>query len=72
MFLNRKHEKRRQELGKNAQIVDESMVRKDQMDNSKAVELEEDVSHRQQRRVEEDNGLHDMTDLENEDFIYVY
>lgn len=71
MFLNRQHAKRREELGKSAQIVDESMMRKDRIEDSKAVELGEDGANRQ-RAVEEDNGLQDMTDLKNEDFIYVY
>ena len=71
MFLNRRHAKQREALGKHLQLVDESMMRKDEMADSKAVELEE--SHAQhQRSLEEDNALHDMTDLKNEDFIYVY
>lgn len=70
MFLNRRHAKRRQELGKNAVVVDESMMAKNQMEDSKAVEIEE-VSRRQ-KALEEDNALRDMTDLQNEDFIYVY
>ncbi|KAM0268400.1 hypothetical protein ACHAQH_009989 [Verticillium albo-atrum] len=74
MFLNRRHAKRREELGKNAVLVDESMMRNRNMEQSKAVniELEEDGQPRQQRTLEEDNALHDMTDLKNEDFIYVY
>ncbi|KAF7562918.1 hypothetical protein G7046_g1254 [Stylonectria norvegica] len=70
MFLNRAHEKRRASLGKSSHIIDESMLRKGQMENSKAVELE--GADRQQRTMEEDNGLQDMTDLKNEEFIYVY
>ena len=72
MFLNRRHAKRREEVGKNAQILDESMMRKDQMEDSKAVELEDGTDRQQHRTLEEDNALHDMTDLKNEDFIYVY
>ncbi|CAG9942981.1 unnamed protein product [Clonostachys rosea f. rosea IK726] len=73
MYLNRQHAKRREELGKSATLIDESMARKDQMQGGKAVEMEEDVGVNQQRRaMEEDNGLQDMTDLKNEDFIYVY
>lgn len=71
MFLNRRHAKKREQLGKTAEVVDESMMRKGQMENSKAVELEEDVGNRH-RDVGADNGLQDMTDLKNEDFIYVY
>ncbi|KAL2187893.1 MFS general substrate transporter [Thermothelomyces heterothallicus CBS 203.75] len=71
MFLNRRHAKRREQLGKNAVLVDESMIVKTQMEDSKAVEVE-DANHRRQRALEEDNALRDMTDLQNEDFIYVY
>lgn len=71
MFLNRQHAKRREALGKSASLVDESMVGKDKMVQSKAVEIE-DVSAPQHRSLEEDNALHDVTDLNNEDFIYVY
>lgn len=73
MFLNRQHAKKREALGKTANIVDESMMRKKNMDDSKAVELEEDVNNAQNGRdVDVDNGLLDMTDLKNEDFIFVY
>ncbi|KAK3385937.1 major facilitator superfamily domain-containing protein [Podospora didyma] len=72
MFLNRQHAKRREALGKSAVLVDESMMRKDQMQNSKAVEIEEGGSGRPQRALSEDNAMRDMTDVKNEDFIYVY
>jgi hypothetical protein len=71
MFLNKGHAKRRQELGKSASLVDESMIAKEKMAESKAVEIE-DTTLPQNRSLEEDNALHDMTDLNNEDFIYVY
>lgn len=70
MFLNRQHAKRREELGKSAVLVDESMMAKKKMEDSKGVEAGE--SDRQQKALEEDNALQDMTDLQNEDFIYVY
>ncbi|KAK3936236.1 thiamine pathway transporter THI73 [Diplogelasinospora grovesii] len=74
MFLNKRHAKRREELGKNAVVVDESMMQGKQMESGKAVEIEEaghDAS-RMQRTLEEDNAMHDMSDVKNEDFIYVY
>lgn len=71
MFLNRRHAKRREELGKRAVLIDESMITKDKMEESKAVELE-DARGTTHRTLEEDNALHDMTDIKNEDFIYVY
>jgi hypothetical protein len=71
MYLNHQHAKRREELGKNAVLVDESMMAKNQMVDSKAAGLEEGAG-RQLKALEEDNALRDMTDLQNEDFIYVY
>ena len=71
MFLNQRHAKRREQLGKDAHLVDESMIAKNHMQNSKAVEIEE-AGTNNQRSLDEDNALHDMTDLKNEDFIYVY
>lgn len=71
MYLNRSHAKRREELGKSATVIDESMFTKGNMQESKAVELE-DANEVQHRTLEEDNALHDITDLKNEDFIYVY
>ena len=70
MFLNRRHTRRREELGKSAVLVDESMMAKKKMEDSKMVEAGD--SGRQQKVLEEDNALQDMTDLRNEDFIYVY
>jgi hypothetical protein len=70
MFLNRRHVKRREELGKSAVLIDESMMAKKKMENSKTVEAGD--GGRQQKALEEDNALQDMTDLLNEDFIYVY
>lgn len=51
-------------------MIDLSMIRKDQLVESKAVEIE-DVRD-QKFSVESDKGLLDVTDLMNEDFIYVY
>ncbi|KAF2187519.1 MFS allantoate transporter-like protein, partial [Zopfia rhizophila CBS 207.26] len=68
-FLNKKHARRREELGKSAEIVDESMVGKYQISEAKGVELE---SGDAQARRGMDKGFSDLTDLKNEDFIYVY
>lgn len=57
-------------LGKSARVADMSMLRKDQLKVNKATELES--SQDQKNSVEEDKGLLDVTDLKNEDFIYVY
>ncbi|KAJ5253871.1 hypothetical protein N7524_011051 [Penicillium chrysogenum] len=70
MHLNKKHEKRRVELGKVGPVADMSMLNKDKRKQTKAVELE-DIRD-QKVSVEQDNGLQDMTDLKNEDFVYVY
>lgn len=70
VFLNKKHARERGALGKSAVLVDESMMTKDKVEASKSVELE-DVNERNNQSVA-DNGFLDMTDLRNEDFIYVY
>lgn len=68
-WLNKRHAKKREALGKTARVVDESMVRKDKIEASKAAEVE-DAGKGESREV--DKGFLDMTDLKNEDFIYVY
>lgn len=68
-WLNKRHAKKREALGKTAQIVDESMIGKNKIQASKAAEVE-DSGKGENREV--DKGFLDMTDLKNEDFIYVY
>jgi hypothetical protein len=70
MFLNRRHAKMRAQLGKSEHIVDESMLRKQDMSDSKQVDLEQN-EHAPNSTLEDDKGLHDVTDLKNENFIYV-
>ncbi|KAL2017410.1 hypothetical protein VTK56DRAFT_2212 [Thermocarpiscus australiensis] len=41
MYLNRRHVKRREERGKNSVLMDESMVGKKHMEDTKAVEIED-------------------------------
>lgn len=53
-------------VGKSAITVDESMMRKTEL-----ADLGKGVGQ-QAVRSEEDNSFADMTDLKNEDFIYVY
>ncbi|KAI1355339.1 major facilitator superfamily domain-containing protein [Xylaria sp. FL0043] len=69
MFLNKKHGKKRVRLGKRADVVDESMMRKKEMQQSQDNELDQ---KEQVTSLEDDNGLQDRSDLTNEDFIYVY
>ncbi|KAF2837589.1 MFS general substrate transporter [Patellaria atrata CBS 101060] len=69
MYLNKRHAKRRQELGKSAHIIDESMVGKDKIGQMKATDMEDNTGTH--RRVGE-HSFADMTDLKNEDFIFVY
>ncbi len=68
-WLNKRHAKKREALGKTAQVVDESMVGKHKIQASKTAEVE-DARKGESREV--DQGFLDMTDLKNEDFIYVY
>ncbi|KAE8150255.1 major facilitator superfamily domain-containing protein [Aspergillus avenaceus] len=62
IHLNKKHSQKRQELGKSARVIDESM----QKEKDKTVDEVENVT------VREDKGFSDTTDLKNEDFIFVY
>jgi len=70
MFLNKWHGKKRVQLGKRANIVDESMMKKKEMEQAaQGGELD----HKEHiTSVEDDRGLQDLSDLKNEDFIYVY
>ncbi|KAJ5633157.1 hypothetical protein N7490_009496 [Penicillium lividum] len=68
--LNKKHANKREALGKSANNVDESMLRKDKMGKSKVLELEDVRDIRHGNVV--DKGFADTTDLRIEDFIYVY
>ncbi|KAF9691997.1 hypothetical protein EKO04_009925 [Ascochyta lentis] len=67
-LLNKRHAKRREELGKSAVRLDESMLKKKERNVAKGIELEGGETERQ----EHDNGFSDKTDMANEDFIYVY
>lgn len=70
IYLNRKQARKRRELGKSAQIVDESMLSKKTVEQGKAVEVE-DVNASAAEGAS-DKGFSDTTDLKNEDFIFVY
>ncbi|EXJ77839.1 hypothetical protein A1O3_08998 [Capronia epimyces CBS 606.96] len=67
-YLNNKHAATRQRLGKNAKVVDLSMIGKAKVQQQLGqVDDDKGAQH-----VTEDKGLADITDLKNEDFIYVY
>ena len=66
VFLNRRHAKRREALGKHGNRIDTSMMR------VKARVEEIDDKHGVEEIETEDRSLSDATDLENEDFVYVY
>ncbi|KAI0391489.1 MFS general substrate transporter [Xylariaceae sp. FL0594] len=69
-LLNKRHGKRRVQLGKRPNLIDESMMKmkknKDEMDNRHHPHAHVMTS------VGDDRGLQDLSDLKNEDFIYVY
>ncbi|CBF78963.1 hypothetical protein AN7157.2 [Aspergillus nidulans FGSC A4] len=72
-WLNKRHARRRQELGKNARVVDESMLGKAKIQQSKAAAVEDGAGEEQKTEASVvDKGFQDTTDLKNEDFIYVY
>jgi hypothetical protein len=73
-FLNRRHANMRSAVGKNAVVQDESMMRKVDL---QALGKGASAGNGEGGGVlggmeEEDNAFKDMTDLKNEDFIYVY
>lgn len=78
LFLNRRHASQRERLGKSAAIVDESMLDKGKVQAGKqaAMELEETGGGASRNAAAEalaqDKGFSDITDLKNEDFVFVY
>lgn len=62
-YLNKKHEKRRVAVGKSAKIVDQSM---------QAVQAVSDAKEDQPQQAADDNAWKDLTDWQNEDFVYVF
>ncbi|CAG8972961.1 hypothetical protein HYALB_00008321 [Hymenoscyphus albidus] len=65
-FLNIKHSHMRTAVGNSAVMVDESMLRKTDLQN-----LGKGVDQQATSR-DQDKSFADVTDLKNEDFIYVY
>jgi hypothetical protein len=63
MLLNKKHASRRTRLGKSAVVVDRSMMNAQE----RAIDEEVDSDGRSG-----DKAFDDMTDLKNEDFIFLY
>jgi hypothetical protein len=75
-FLNRRHASMRSAVGKSAEVQDESMMRKVDLQalgkgvgEAARAGMGEETGRGGR---EEDNAFRDMTDLKNEDFIYVY
>ncbi|KAJ5257130.1 hypothetical protein N7478_013234 [Penicillium angulare] len=63
-ILNKKHEKKRVALGKDAKVVDHSMFAVGTVPTDKEGEPIQQMVH--------DNAFKDLTDGQNEDFVYVY
>lgn len=78
VFLNRSHARLRETVGKSAVIVDESMLNKARVRSGKeaAMELEEAGGEAARNAaaaaLAQDKGFSDVTDLKNEDFVFVY
>ncbi|KAJ6079796.1 hypothetical protein N7467_009549 [Penicillium canescens] len=62
-FLNKKHEQRRVAVGKSAKVVDQSM---------QAVQVASDDKEDLPAQQMVDNSWKDLTDWQNEDFVYVF
>jgi hypothetical protein len=64
-FLNKKHSQKRVSMGKNATIIDHSMYAVgDGPVDKEGVPI--------QQTATEDNAFKDLTDWQNEDFVYVF
>jgi hypothetical protein len=63
MFLNKRHAKRREALGKSAIVVDRSMMNARERGISDEVGGSDGIG---------DRAFDDETDLKNEDFIFIY
>jgi hypothetical protein len=63
-FLNKKHEKQRVAMGKEAKVVDYSM--------HAVGAIVQDKEGLPVQQVIQDNAFMDLTDIKNEDFVYVY
>lgn len=72
MYLNKQHARKRRELGKGDPVPDGAAAAPAHEEQLKgdAVQLEQVHDYRQE--IDQDNGLHDVTDRMNEDFVYVY
>lgn len=66
MILNKKHEKKRESVGKVAKVVDRSMIAVRPGDSDDVAAVKDSQGQIQ------DNSLNDLTDWQNEDFVYVY
>lgn len=69
-ILNKKHAAARVQAGKSGQIVDLSMQKSSDLPGRDKVTDDGDAT--QATPVGQDKSLDDVTDLKNEDFIYVY
>lgn len=65
MFLNKRHAARRTALGKSAVILDRSMMNAEERARSDEADEENSASGGEK-------AFDDITDLKNEDFIFVY
>jgi hypothetical protein len=65
MFLNKRQASRRQALGKSAIIVDRSMM------NSQERAISDDIDEAN-GTVGGEKAFDDITDLKNEEFVFVY
>lgn len=70
VFLNKRQAKKREQLGKSAQIIDESMLAKNKIESGKTIETEEASGGPD--AAANNKGFSDLTDLKNEDFVFVY
>ncbi len=68
-YLNRRQEAKRVRLGKAARVVDTSILTIE--DAAKTREDRQDTKGSKEQRITNDQAFLDLTDFENEDFVYV-
>ncbi|RAH69451.1 putative MFS transporter [Aspergillus aculeatinus CBS 121060] len=72
MYLNKQHARKRRELGKGDPVPDGAAAAPAHEEQLKTDAVQLEQVHDYRREIDQDNGLHDVTDRMNEDFVYVY
>jgi hypothetical protein len=76
MFLNRAHSRRRAAMGKSAIVIDESLDSAEEVERRRVERMSQQANAESQATSEQvrmgSKAFEDMTDLKNEEFVFVY